>query len=84
MHKTLAAIVGAAMFAFVGPANAEEAQGTVEAVDPATGTIILDDGQTYSAADGVSIEGLQPGDTVTVSFEVEGDKNMATAVTKAE
>ena len=53
-------------------------------VDPATGIIILDDGQTYTLAEGVSVEGLQPGDVVTVSFEVQDDKNMVTAVTKSE
>ena len=84
MQKMIAAVSAAAMLAFAGAAFAEEASGAVELVDPATGTIILQDGTTYTVADGVSIEELQPGDTVTVSFEVQDDKNMATSVTKAE
>ena len=85
MHKMFAAVAAAAMFAFAGAAIAEEATGPVTSVDPATGIIILEDGTTYTVAEGVSIEGLQPGDTVTVSsFEVQGDKNMATDVAKTE
>ncbi len=84
MHKLIATVSAAAMFAIASAASAEEATGAVELIDPATGTIILQDGTAYTVADGVSIEGLQPGDTVTVSFEVQADKNMATAVTKSE
>jgi Cu/Ag efflux protein CusF len=84
MHKMFAAATAVAMFAFAGAALAEEATGTVGSVDPAAGIIILEDGTTYTVAEGVSVEGLQPGDTVTVSFEVQGDKNMATDVAKAE
>ncbi len=84
MNKMFAAVAAAAMFAFAGAAIAEEASGPIVSVDPATGIIILEDGTTYTVAEGVSIEGLQPGDTVTVSFEVQGDKNMASDVAKAE
>ncbi len=84
MKRLFAAVAAAALFVSAGSAFAEDASGTIETVDPATGIIILDDGQTYTLAEGVSVEGLQPGDVVTVSFEVQDDKNMVTAVTKSE
>ena len=84
MKKFFAAAAAAALFVSAGSAFAEDASGAIESVDPATGIIILDDGQTYTVAEGVSVEGLQPGDLVTVSFEVQGDKNMVTAVIKSE
>lgn len=84
MLKMFGAVGAAVLFAFAGAASAEEANGKIEALDPGSGIIILDDGQTYTVAEGVSIEGLQPGDTVTVSFEIAGDVNKAMAVTKAE
>ncbi len=70
MHKLFGAVAAAAMFASTGALLAEEATGAVESVDPATGIIILEDGTIYMVAEGVSLEGLQPGDIVTVSFEV--------------
>lgn len=84
MLKMFGAVGAAALFALAGAANAEEASGKIEALDPGAGIIILDDGQTYTVAEGVSIEGLQPGDTVTVSFEITGDTNKAMAVSKTE
>ncbi len=70
MHKMFGAVAAAAMFASTGAVLAEEATGAVESVDPATGIIILEDGTIYTVAEGVSLEGLQPGDIVTISFEV--------------
>ena len=84
MKRLFAAAAAAALFVSAGSAFAEEADGTIITVDPATSIIILDDGQTYSVAEGVSIEGLQPGDTVKVSYEVQDNKNVVTAVTKSE
>lgn len=84
MKKVFAAVAAAVMFASAGSAFAEDAVGTIAIVDPDAGVIVLDDGLTYSVVEGATIEGLQPGDLVTVSFEVEGDKNMVTSVTKAE
>ena len=57
MLKMFGAVGAAALFAFAGAANAEEASGKIEALDPGAGIIILDDGQTYTVAEGVSIEG---------------------------
>ncbi len=84
MKRFLAAAAATALFASASSAFAEDAVGTIEIVAPAEGIIILDDGQTYNLTDGVSVEGLQPGDSVTVSFEVQDDKKLVTAVTKSE
>ncbi len=84
MKKIFATVAAAALFVSASSAFAEEAVGTIEALEPDAGIIILDDGQTYSVTEGVSVEGLQPGDIVTVSYDVQGDKNMVTAVTKSQ
>ena len=50
-------------------ANAEEAKGTIAALDESQGMIVLDSGETFTLGDGVSIQGLTPGTEVTVSYE---------------
>ena len=50
-------------------AQAEEAKGKIAALDESQGMIVLDSGETFTLADGVSIEGLTPGTEVTVSYE---------------
>lgn len=83
MRKMFGVVTAAAMFTFTGALLAEEATGAVKSVDPATGVIILEDGTIYTVAEGVSLEGFQPGDIVSISFEV-CRKNRATGVAKAE
>lgn len=85
MRKHLGILSAAALFASVGLASAEEASGTLLEVDPMAGMIVLDDGTAYTVADGVSIDGLQPGDEVTVSFEEGEDGQMVISeITTAE
>jgi Cu/Ag efflux protein CusF len=78
MKKVFVSI--AALAALTASAFAGEVTGQVQSVDAATRTITLADGTTYTAAEGVSLEGLAAGDNVTVTFE-DGTTN-ATAVTK--
>ncbi len=73
-------ILAAAVAAFVTPAFAGQMEGKVEAVDESTRTIMLDDGSTYVAADGVEISGLAAGDSIIVTYD-DGTNN-ATAVDK--
>ena len=83
MKGLIGALSAIAMIIAVSAANAEEATGKIEAIDDANRIIVLDNGVTYTLAEGVSLEGLQPGDDVTVSFEAQGDQNMASEVKPA-
>ncbi len=60
--------------------QAEEAGGKIAAVDPSAGTIVLEDGTTFTIAEGVSMEGLQPGTEVKVSFEEQDGQLIASEV----
>ena len=83
MKKALVAISVAALLGTAGAALAEDAKGKIQAVDPAAKTITLEDGTTYTLAEGVVVEGLQPGTEVTVSFEEKDGTKTASAVTPA-
>lgn len=80
MNKLLATLV--ASTAFIGAAYAGEAQGTIASVDPATRTVVLEDGSSYVAAEGVALDALTAGANVTVTFD-DGTTN-ATAIELAE
>lgn len=81
MRKLIGAIAALAILGLTNIAAAEEeASGKVTAVDPAAKLIQLEDGTVYTIGEGVSIEGLQPGTEVTVSYEEQGGQNVATDV----
>src|SRR5688572_29218489 len=84
MKKTLVAISVAAFLGAAGAALAEEAKGKIQAVDPAAKTITLEDGTTYTLAEGVMVDTLQPGTEVTVSFEEKDGTKTASSVTPAQ
>ena len=80
MRKLIGAVAVLAMLGLSNVASAEEVSGKITAVDPATGTIQLEDGSIYTVSEGMSFEGLQPGTEVTVSYEDQGGQNVATEV----
>lgn len=81
MRKLIGAIAMLALFGLTNVAAAEEeARGKVTAVDPAARMIQLEDGTVYTIGEGVPLEGLQPGTEVTVSYEEQGGRNVATDV----
>ena len=80
MKRYIGAASAVALFLSVGLAAAEEAVGKLQGIDQAMRTIVLDDGTSYQVAEGVALEGLAPGQEVTVSFEAEGAKKIATEV----
>lgn len=80
MNKFVAPFAALAFLFSVGIANAEEAAGKVAAVDPSTGSLILEDGTAFTIDEGVSMEGLEPGTEVTVSFEERDGQLIATEV----
>ena len=58
----------AALLALVASAYAGEVSGTVASVDPEGRTLVLDSGETFTLVDEVSLEGIQPGLPVVVTF----------------
>lgn len=63
-------------------ALADEAQGAIMSVDPATMTVTFDDGNTYVLPASIDAASLQIGQKVTVEYSKDADgKLTATAVT---
>ena len=55
-----------------------------QAVDPATRTLTLEDGNSFVLGDAVAIDSLQPGSDVTVSYEEKDGQKTATEVKPAQ
>lgn len=72
MNKLVALLAGVAFSVSAASAMAEEAAGTIAAVDQTTGTVVLEDGTAFAIGEGLSMDGLVPGTEVTVSYEDEG------------
>lgn len=79
MRTVYAALAGLTMLGLAGAASADEASGKVISMEG--NTLILEDGTAYTIAEGVSLEGLQPGTDVMVSYEDQGGERVATSVT---
>ena len=84
MRKTLAVLSVLSILGTAGVALAEEAMGKVQAVDPATRTLTLEDGSSFILGEAVAIDTLQPGTDVTVSYEEKDGQKTATTVTPAQ
>ncbi|WP_164749892.1 DUF1344 domain-containing protein [Nitratireductor alexandrii] len=67
MKTLLAAVLAAASFVTV--ALAGEMQGVVSAVDAEAMVIVMEDGAELAVADGVSLEGIEPGTSVVVTTD---------------
>ena len=80
MNKLVAPFTALAFVFSVAIAHADETAGKVAAVDPTSGSLILEDGTTFTIAEGVSMDGLEPGTEVTVSFEEQDGQLIATEV----
>jgi Cu/Ag efflux protein CusF len=78
MNKLVAPFAALAFAFSMATAHADEAAGKIAAAD--AGTLILEDGTTFTLAEGVSMEGLEPGTEVTVSFEEQDGQLIATEV----
>jgi Cu/Ag efflux protein CusF len=84
MRKTLAVLSVLSILGSAGAALAEEAMGKIQAVDPATRTLTLEDGSSFILGEAVAIDSLQPGSDVTVSFEEKDGQKTATEVKPAQ
>jgi Cu/Ag efflux protein CusF len=78
MNKLIAPFAALAFAFSMATAHADEAAGKIAAAD--AGTLILEDGTTFTIAEGVSMEGLEPGTEVTVSYEDQDGTLVATEV----
>ena len=82
MKRVLATVAGLAMLGLAGIANAADASGKIATVDQTV--IVLEDGTMFTISEGVSVDGLQPGMEVTVSYEDQGGQMVATDVKPAQ
>ena len=78
MKRLLGTIAGLAMLGLSSTANAEDASGKIATVDQSV--IVLEDGTALAVGEGVSVEGLEPGMEVMVSFEDQGGQLVATGI----
>lgn len=77
---TLALSVGLAGAAFAATAPAV---GAIKAIDAKTDSITLVDGKTYVLPKGFKLSSLKVGEKVSVKWELQNGKNVASAVTPA-
>ena len=85
MKKFLAPFAATLFALSLSTAQADEAGGKIATLDQTSGTIILEDGTAFTISEGVSMEGLEAGTEVTVSFEQKDDGSLvATEVTPSE
>ena len=82
MNKLVVPFAAVAFALSMGIAQADEASGKVASVD--SQTLILEDGTTYTISESVSVEGLEPGTEVTVSYEEQDGQMVATDVAPAQ
>lgn len=80
MNKLIAPFAAIAFVFSIAIAQADATGGKIATVDPAAGSITLEDGTTFTIAEGVSMDGLEPGTEVTVSFEEQDGQLIATEV----
>ncbi len=80
MNKLVAPFAAIAFAFFIAMRQADATAGKIATVDPAAGSITLEDGTTFTIAEGVSMEGLEPGTEVTVSYEEQDGQKVATEV----
>jgi Cu/Ag efflux protein CusF len=84
MNRLMIAASAAALFAASSlSALAAELTGVITGVDPAAGTVTLDDGNTYLLPADFDIASLTAGAMVTITYEEVGGQMQITAVEQA-
>ena len=82
--KLIGAVSALALMSAAGMALANEATGKIQSVDEEQMTLILDSGETFTFAEGLSIEGLEEGTEVRVAYEEQDGQLKATAIEPVE
>ena len=80
MNKLVALMAGLAFSVSATAALADESAGTIASVDQTTSTLVLEDGTSFTIGEGLSMEGLEPGAEVTVSYEDQDGQLVATEI----
>jgi Cu/Ag efflux protein CusF len=84
MNKLMIAASAAALFVASSlSALAAEVTGAITAVDPAAGTVTLDDGNTYLLPADFDVASLTAGAMVTITYEEVDGQMQITAVESA-
>ena len=78
------AIALAAVLLTSGAALAATDTGKIKQIDPKSDAITLDDGKTFTLAEGTEAESLKVGQTVTVTYHLKSGKMMATKITAGQ
>lgn len=78
--RKIAVLVAALVLGLTVAAWAGDATGTIQSVDSAERTIVLDDGTKLWIAEGMSIDNLKEGAKVKASYEERDGKNVVTSI----
>jgi Cu/Ag efflux protein CusF len=84
MKKLIGAVSALALMSAAGMALANEATGRIQSVDEEQMTLVHDSGETFTFAEGLSIEGLEEGTEVKVAYEEQDGQLKATAIEQVE
>lgn len=80
MNKLLTILVAAVALVHAGLAYAAEVSGRVMSVDSATRTIVLEDGTAVLVPAAIPLDDVKQGSMVTIAYEIDDGKNIATDV----
>lgn len=79
--KRIQLIIAAATFTLIASvAFAASDTGTIKHIDPNSDAITLDDGKTFTLAEGTEAESLKVGQKVTVTYDMKAGKMVATKI----
>ena len=83
MNKLLLASCALGLLGVASLANAAEVAGRVVTTDPASNTIVMEDGTVLQLPENQTVEGLAPGTEIIVTFDEQDGKNMVTDIKPA-
>ena len=73
-------IAAATITLMTGPVSAASDNGTIVHIDPNSDAITLDDGKTFTLAEGTEAESLKVGEKVSVTYDSKAGKLVATKI----
>jgi Cu/Ag efflux protein CusF len=78
-------IIAATSFTLIASAAlAASDTGTIKHIDPSSDAITLDDGKTFTLAEGTEAESLKVGQKVNVTYDMKAGKMVASKITLAK
>ena len=83
MNTLITGAIALGLLATATVANASEMTGRVMTTDPATNTVIMEDGTVLELVNGLSVQDLAPGTKVVVTYDEKDGKNMVTDIAPA-